>query len=114
LNTDALPDGETVLCFIFEELTQFKSWWIVIQDDEVDLCTKNPGKDVDLYVTATVRTMVDVWEGDLGLGLALRRGLIKPNGNSQLARSFPEWYGICLYADVKRGDPALMGVASDD
>jgi DNA-binding HxlR family transcriptional regulator len=114
LNTGALPDGETVLCFIFEELTKFKSWWIVIQDDEVDLCTKNPGRDVDLYITATVRTMVDVWEGDLDIKLALRKGLIKTSGNSQLARTFPQWYGICLYAGVKRGDPALMGVASED
>ena len=41
LDTDALPDGETVLCFIFEELTRFKSWWIVINGSNVDLCTEN-------------------------------------------------------------------------
>jgi DNA-binding HxlR family transcriptional regulator len=114
LNTRALPDGETVLCFIFEELTQFKSWWIVIQGEDVDLCTRNPGKDVDLYITSTVRCMVEVWEGDLDLSSALRKELIKTSGNRQLARSFPEWYGICLYAGVDRGDPALMQVVTED
>ena len=114
LNTDALPDGETVFCFIFEELTQFKSWWIVIQDDNVDLCTRNPGKDVDLYISATVRTMVEVWEGNLELNSALRRQLIKTNGNCQLAKNLPEWFGICLYAGVKPGDPALMRMVSED
>jgi len=114
LNTGALPDGETVLCFIFEELTQFKSWWIVIQDDDVDLCTNNPGKDVDLYISATVRTLVEIWEGKLELKSAQRKQLIKTNGNRQLAKTLPQWFGICLYADVQPGDPALMQIASAD
>jgi DNA-binding HxlR family transcriptional regulator len=114
LGTDALPDGETVLCFIFEELTQFKSWWIVINGDDVDLCTKNPGKDVDLYISSTVRTMVEIWEGEIGLKTAQRKNLLKTNGNRQLVKTLTDWFGICLYADVKRGDPALKRVASED
>jgi len=114
LDTDALPDGETVLCFIFEELTQFKSWWIVAGANGVDLCTENPGKDVDLYISSTVRTMVEIWEGDLGLPLALRKQLVKTNGNRQLIKSMPGWFGICLYADVKPGDPALKQIAFEE
>ena len=114
LDTGALPEGETVLCFIFEELTQFKSWWIVIQDNDVDLCTKNPGKDVDLYISSTVRTMIEIWEGELELSTARRKNLLKTNGNSQLVKTLPEWFGICLYAGVKRGDPQLKRVASGD
>jgi DNA-binding HxlR family transcriptional regulator len=113
LDTEALPDGETVLCFIFEELTLFKSWWIVVNDNGVDLCTKNPGKDVDLYISSTVRTMVEIWEGELGLTLALRKQLVKTNGNRLLIKTLPEWFGICLYADIKPGDPALKQVAFD-
>ena len=113
LDTDALPDGETVLCFIFEELTLFKSWWVVVNDNGVDLCTKNPGKDVDLYISSTVRTMVEIWEGKLGLTLALRKQLVKTNGNRLLIKTLPEWFGICLYADIKPGDPALKQVAFD-
>jgi len=114
LDTRALPDGETVLCFIFDELEQFESWWVVIQDGEVDLCTRNPGKDVDLYISSTVRTMVEVWEGDLELNSAIRKNLVKPNGNRQLIKTLPEWFGICLYADVQRGDPALMQMVSEN
>ena len=114
LDTGALPDGETVLCFIFEELTQFKSWWIVVQDNDVDLCTKNPGKDVDLYISSTVRSMVEIWEGELDLSTAQRKNLLKTNGNRKLVKTLPDWFGICLYADVKRGDPALKQVAYDD
>lgn len=114
LDTTALPDGETVLCFNFEDLTQFKSWWIVVDGNDVDLCTKNPGKDVDLYINSTVRSMVEIWEGDLELHSALRKQLIKPNGHRQLIKTLPEWFGICLYADVKPGDPALKKIVSED
>jgi len=114
LDTEALPDGETVLCFIFEELTQFKSWWIVVCENGVDLCTENPGKDVDLYISSTVRTMVEIWEGDLKIKSALRNQLIRTNGNRQLIKAFPQWFGICLYADVKPGDPELKQVAWRD
>jgi DNA-binding HxlR family transcriptional regulator len=114
LNTGALPDGETVLCFIFDELTQFKSWWIVVNGDGVDLCTKNPGKDVDLYISSTVRSMVEIWEGRLELNVALSSQRVKTNGNLQLAKSLPDWFGICLYADVKPGNPALQRIAIDD
>lgn len=114
LDTSALPDGETVLCFIFEELTQCKSWWIVVNENGVDLCTKNPGKDVDLYISSTVRTMVEIWEGDLGLNTALRKRLVKTNGNRQLIRTLPQWFGVCLYADVKRGDPQLTQMIAGD
>ncbi len=114
LQTDALPDGETVFCFIFDELTLFKSWWLVVRDGDVDLCTENPGKDVDLYINTTVRNLVQVWEGDVGIKTALRKRLLKPQGNTQLARAMPNWLGINLYADIRPGDPAMMQMAADD
>lgn len=105
LQTDCLPDGETILCFTFSELETFENWWMVAGGDEVDLCTENPGKDVDLYINSSVRDMVKVWRGDLGLKKALRENLIRTHGNTYLARSMPNWLGICLYADIK---PAQM------
>jgi len=40
--------------------------------------------------------------------------LIKTQGNTQLAKTMPDWLGICLYADVRPGDPALKENAADD
>jgi len=60
IHTGYLPDGETVLCFIFNDLDKFKTWWLVIDGDEVDLCTVDQGKDVDLYFALDVRTMVEL------------------------------------------------------
>ena len=101
LQTDRLPGGETVLCFSFDELEKYKTWWLLVSDGEVDLCTENPGREVDLYINSKVRTLVEIWHGDLDLGRALRENLVRVHGNVHLARTIPEWLGICLYADVR-------------
>ena len=108
LQTEHLPDGETVICLIFEQLTKHKTWWLLVDGDVVDLCTEDPGKDVDLYISSRVRTIVEVWEGDLDMRTALRKGLIKAQGSRHLIRTMPDWFGTCLYKEVRRGDPQLM------
>ena len=52
IDADNLPDGETVLCFTFTDLEHYKTWWLVFSEDDVDLCTEDTGKDVDLYVSS--------------------------------------------------------------
>ena len=113
LQTEHLPDGETVICMTFDELTMHKTWWLVADGDAVDLCTEDTGKDVDLYVNSSVRTLVEVWEGDLEIRKALRNGSIKTYGSRHLIRSMPDWLGVCLYKEVGRGDPKLMRQTAD-
>ncbi|MGI9307922.1 MAG: winged helix-turn-helix transcriptional regulator [Gammaproteobacteria bacterium] len=100
LQTDHLPAGETVICFSFTELKKFQHWWLVVYDDQVDLCTQDPGKDVDIYISSTVRVLAEVWKGDVGLRRALADGTIKTHGLRLLERSMPDWLGLCLYKDV--------------
>jgi DNA-binding HxlR family transcriptional regulator len=113
LQTEHLPDGETVICLVFDELKKYKTWWLLVDGDVVDLCTEDPGKDVDLYINSSVRTVVEVWEGDLDMRAALRDKSIKAHGLQHLIRTMPDWFGMCLYKEVRPGDPALMREASD-
>jgi len=108
LQTEHLPDGETVICFTFDELTKHKTWWLLVDNDVVDLCTEDPGKDVDLYINSSVRTYVDVWSGDLNIHTELSKGSIKAHGLNHLIRTMPDWLGVSLYKDVLRGDTELM------
>ncbi len=101
LQTEHLPDGETVICFIFAELGSFKNWWMVVNDDNVDLCTQDPGKDVDIYINSTVRALAEVWKGDVPLKKAIASGGIKTHGVRVLERSISKWLGLCLYKDVQ-------------
>jgi DNA-binding HxlR family transcriptional regulator len=100
LQTERLPDGETVLCFEFDELERFRTWWLVICQGKVDLCSENPGKEVDLYINSTVRDLALIWRGDVPMAEALRSQSIRTHGNVHLARTIQDWLGVCLYAEV--------------
>ena len=101
LQTDRLPDGETVLCFSFDELERFRTWWLVASREGVDLCSEDPGKEVDLYISTQVRDLAEVWRGDVPLQTARREKRIRTHGNTHLSRTMTDWLGICLYADVR-------------
>jgi hypothetical protein len=58
--------------------------------------------------------LVKVWKGDIDIKLAQRKKLQEAHGNTQLAKTMPDWLGICLYAHIRPGDPALMKVAAND
>lgn len=94
LMTDQLPDGETVLCFHFDELDKHKTWWMVASGGEVDLCTENPGREVDLYINTSVRALVEVWHGEMSLAQARRAERLRLHGDVGLARSMKDWLGI--------------------
>ena len=101
IQTDSLPDGETVLSFNFSDLDKYRKWWLVISRQDVDLCTEDPGKDIDLYISSDLRTMVEVWQGDKDLKAALRDERIQVVGSNELIRNMEDWFGLCSYADVR-------------
>ena len=69
--------------------------------EDIDLCTEDPGKDVDLYLAADLRTMIEVWQGDIRLEDALRDERIQATGARRLRRSLPDWFLLCSFAGVK-------------
>lgn len=102
IDTDALPDGETVLCFNFRDLDIFGRWWLVCTGKDVDLCYEDPGRDVDCYITSSAKDLIGAWMGDISLKSALRSEAIKLVGDAQLRRSFPRWFVRSAVADVPR------------
>ena len=46
---DKLPGDETVIRFKFTDISQFSDWWIVTSENDVDVCVRDPGKDVDQH-----------------------------------------------------------------
>ena len=104
IDTTALPDGETVLCFQFTDVTSknFRTWWLVCQGSEVDLCYEDPGKDVDCYVTSSSRDLIAVWMGDVLLPKALQSGGIELTGERSLCRTFSRWFSLAVFAKTPR------------
>src|SRR5262249_4127830 len=48
IKTEHLPKRQVVIYFEFPELRRMKRWWLVIDQEVVDICLEDPGHDVDL------------------------------------------------------------------
>lgn len=64
------------------------------------ICVKDPGKEVDVYLTSTVKTMADIWMGDTTYRKALAGGALKIVGNRALTRDVTAWMKLSLFADL--------------
>lgn len=101
LNTSELPDGETVFSISFAGLDAHSKWWLVANGDVVDLCTDDPGKEVDLYIATTLPALAEVWMGDLDVAAALKADDLQLTGAAYLMRSASQWFPKSRYADVR-------------
>jgi len=101
---EKLVGNETVIRFKFTDLKETADWWIVTTGDEVDVCTKDPGKEVEAYFTCTVKTMIDVWMGDLPYRKAVNSGQLKVVGSTSLTKNIFSWLNISVFADLPSAD----------
>ena len=44
--------------FHFTDVEDFQTWWLVVEDDEVDVCIHDPGKEVDVYINVDLQPRV--------------------------------------------------------
>jgi DNA-binding HxlR family transcriptional regulator len=102
IRLEELPGGETVLCFQFPDLDEFGTWWIVCNQNDIDLCYQDPGKDVNVYITATSRDLMQVWMGDVSLSSAFKQDLIFLTGEIVICKRFSKWFPLSSAAPVPR------------
>lgn len=96
------PVRRTVVEFRFTDGPKNKRrWWILSDQHEIDLCVTDPGFEVDLYVVTDVRTLTQIWMGDLVLDRALRSGRVELIGRAALRRKLRSWLGLSTFAGVK-------------
>jgi hypothetical protein len=101
LDTTELPDGETVFSVTFTGLDAHRKWWLVANGETVDLCTDDPGKEVDLYISSTLPILAEIWMGDCDVTSAVRDEDIMLTGASYLVRGVSQWFPKSRYADVR-------------
>jgi DNA-binding HxlR family transcriptional regulator len=98
LNPSPLPDGRTVIQFLYHDLPASKrSWWLIVEKQgDVDLCWYDPGFDVDLYVSTDLCTMTSIW---MGLTTVHKeRDKISLTGDLDVAGKMQSWLGLSPFA----------------
>jgi hypothetical protein len=94
LNPAPPPDRRTVIQFLYPELpASNRCYWLVVEPHgEVDLCSADPGFEVDLYVSTSLRTMTAIWMGLTTL--ERERDRVRLNGTRDAARKMRAWLGL--------------------
>jgi DNA-binding HxlR family transcriptional regulator len=102
LHIEALPARRTVVQFSFRGMPrrarELGEWWLVIERPEVELCLKDPGFEVDLYVHADLLAMTRVWMGEQTMRSALSSGQVTLHGPNPLVKAFPRWLMLSVFA----------------
>lgn len=100
LDPSPLPKRRSVIQFQYPELpVKQRFWWLLVgPSSDVDLCSVDPGFDVDLYVATDLRTMTAIWMGLDKVQHALSSERMMLTGDRQLAANMQAWLGLSPFA----------------
>lgn len=107
LKTDPMPREKPTIQFIYPEQpeNQRKYWLIVEPGRDVDVCSVDPGNDIDLYISVDLRTMTEVWMGLKSVHAATDSGAMKLVDNRALEQRMQQWLGLSPFASIERSVP---------
>ncbi len=101
IDSSKLPDGQTVVKFTFTDLADYGEWWIKVEGSDIDLCIDNPGTEVDIYITSDLRTLTEIWMGDLSINKAKSSNRLKLVGQGILVRNLKSWLGLHQLSHIR-------------
>jgi DNA-binding HxlR family transcriptional regulator len=81
-----------------------RRYWLVFERGVVDLCYRNPGFDVDLFVQASLRALTQVWLGHITIEQAVRDGRLRLDGSRADLAAFRSWFALSMFAPAG-GEP---------
>jgi len=102
VHPDAFGGRRTLVEMQFPDQPRHKRrWWFLNENGACVLCIKEPGFDVDLYISAGLRDMIYIWRGDLPLAEAMDSRRLEAHGGTAALRALPGWLGVSTLAHVK-------------
>ena len=104
LNTTPMPKRRSIIEFLYTDLPPAKKhWWLIVEPTgDVDLCSVDPGFDVDLYVTTKLRPMTSIWMGLSTVKSELRTKKLTLDGDAELIEKLQTWLGLSPFAAERK------------
>ncbi|UCZ88604.1 winged helix-turn-helix transcriptional regulator [Gordonia sp. WA4-43] len=100
---DRWPRRRTMVQFVFRDVIgKASTWWLVVAGGEAQVCDFNPGYELDATVMTDLRTLTEIWRGDIDWRLALAADRVEIHGAAEVARDVPSWIGQSLSSAVPR------------
>jgi DNA-binding HxlR family transcriptional regulator len=106
LDPTPLPPRRCTIRFTFPEVKAAKQhYWLVIDKGKVDLCSTDPGFEIDLFVNSSLQSMTSVWMGHTTMRREIDAGQIELIGDRSIAQSMQAWLGLSPFAKERSRVP---------
>ncbi len=100
---DRWPRRRTMVQFVFRDVIgKSRSWWLVVSGDDAQVCDFDPGYEVDATIVTDLRTLTEIWRGDIDWRYALSADRAEVHAPVGIAREIPLWIGQSLSAAIPR------------
>ncbi len=99
-----MPRRRSTIQVIFKDLQEARrNWWLVVEPGKgADLCSVDPGFDVDLYLSTDLRTMTEIWMGYITVARAKDQERLVMTGSRQLEAAIGSWLRLSPFAKVEK------------
>ena len=103
LDPKPLPKKRCTIAYYFpeNENARQKYWLVVEPDGNVGLCNSDPGFEVDLFVTGSLRAMTAIWMGVTTVKKEVEAGELDIQGDRAIASAMQDWLGLSPFAKEK-------------
>jgi DNA-binding HxlR family transcriptional regulator len=99
INPRPLPGRRSTIQFEYVDLpANRRNYWLVVDEDEIDLCSIDPGHEVDLHVCCPLQSMTAIWMGLASVRGEIDSGRLELHGDRVLADSMQQWLGLSPFA----------------
>lgn len=97
------PRSRTTIAFVLDGVAPKSArWWLTVSDGQADVCDFDPGYELAGTVQTDLRTLVEIWRGDVGWARAVLDGSVALSGSADVRRAIPKWLGQSTAATIPR------------
>lgn len=75
-----------------------RNYWLVFEPSETEVCIKDPGYMVNIWITAHIRTLIEIWVGHIQIEHALNDGTLDLEGSPSEIKTFKRWFSLSHFA----------------
>jgi DNA-binding MarR family transcriptional regulator len=106
---EKLPAQRVVVEFNFQEVRQ-SAYWLVLKPEDVSLCVKHPGFEIDVLVIAELSAFYQVWLGRITFDQAVREQRVEVDALPPFAHAFPTWFALSPAASTVQAETRIRHI----
>lgn len=73
-------------------------YWLVFEPEDTEICVRDPGYEVDLWVNTHIRTLIEIWLGHITIAGARRDESLHLDGSDEEIKAFSGWFALSHFA----------------